>query len=95
MISKDAELNDGALFNNKVTDIGFNAHLAGWRDYHGEFTEIYKICKWWTNTIENKNDGSRYNYKFYKYSKLDYRISSIEYNNCAELCCLSLRCVKD
>lgn len=97
LISKDAELNDGALFNNKVADIGFNAHLAGWRTYHGEFTGIYKICRWWTNTIENKNkdDGSEYNYKFYKYSKLDYRISDIEYDNCAELCCLSLRCVKD
>ena len=83
----------GALINKKTNDYGFNASLGGWRTYHEEFKDVNEKGKWWSSIIKQSSDIVPYS--FYIYRELSYDESGIGNGWCAELCSLSLRCIKD
>ena len=88
----DNVLKEGKLKENKTTDYGFDAILGGWRNYFENFEGQYEIGRWWSSSILQEFVDSYY---FYIYRELSYMESGIGNGKCSELCCLSLRCIKD
>ena len=95
LLDINSKYKHGPLIEQKNTDFGFDARLAGWRTYHGEYESIKELCRWWTTRIITKDDGMAYDYDFYTYRELFYAKSGIGNGYCAQSCCLSLRCIKD
>ena len=95
LFDTNSKYKHGSLIEQKNTDFGFDARLAGWRTYHGNYESINELCRWWTIRIITKDDGCTYDYDFYTYRELFYANSGIGNGYCAQQCCLSLRCIKD
>jgi uncharacterized protein (TIGR02145 family) len=95
LLDINSEYKQGALIEQKNTDFGFDARLAGWRTFHGDYESINELCRWWTTRIITPDDSSAHDYDFYTYRELFYAKSGIGNGYCAQLCCLSLRCIKD
>ena len=92
LVGYDNVLKEGKLKENKTTDYGFDAILGGWRNYFENFEGQYEIGRWWSSSILQEFVDSYY---FYIYRELSYMESGIGNGKCSELCCLSLRCIKD
>ena len=93
LLCSNVPLKDGKLIENKTIDYGFNAILSGWRTYHEGFEGLHKIGKWWSGSINHELED--YSYEFYICRILSYMESGIGKEKCSELCCLSVRCIKD
>ena len=91
LICKDSIQKSGVLKENKTMDYGFGASLGGWRTYHKKSENLYELARWWSCSI----DKHEHNGDFYIYRALSYNKSGIGNGSCSELCCLSLRCIKD
>ena len=92
LVGYDNVLKEGKLKENKTTDYGFDAILGGWRNYFENFEGQNEIGRWWSSSILQEFVDSYY---FYIYRELSYMESGIGNGKCSELCCLSLRCIKD
>ena len=103
LLCNDAPVKDGKLKENKTTDYGFNAILSGWRTYFEDFEGLHEIGKWWsTGSIIHESKVSppyESNFEVAKesifYRELSYIESGIGIGMCSELCCLSVRCIKN
>ena len=93
LLCYDVPLKDGKLKENKTIDYRFNAILSGWRTYHKVFEGLHEIGKWWSGSTNQESEY--YLYKFYINRVLSYMESGIGKGKCSDLCCLSLRCIKD
>ena len=93
LIGYDNTIKEGKLKENKTTDYGFDAILGGWKTHQGGFMELHEMGRWWSSSIYSESED--YSYKFYINRELSYMESGIGNGKCSELCCLSLRCIKD
>ena len=81
-----------SIMNSSSDNIGFNAHLSGWRTYHGKFDGLGHQTGWWSSTEEKRE----YNERGFYYNRFIYiDIDSIVRASCHTRCCLSVRCIKD
>lgn len=66
---------------------GFTALPAGYREYYGDFNDIYHHASWWTATSYN-TDGAYYR-------MLNYDVATVNNNNPNTKEGHSVRCLKD
>lgn len=90
IINIDKIKKDGDLKRRKTVDYGFGASLGGWRNFYGNFNELYENGRWWSSSIRKE-----YGIDFYIFRELFYKESGIGNGRCSDLCCLSIRCIKD
>jgi len=83
---------DDPLINSSIRPSGFNARFAGWRTYQGLYEGLTNQAGWWSCTPEQREDKSS---GFYFDRFIYENVQSIVRASCHNICCLSVRCIKD
>ena len=91
LLGNDIMAMEGKLKDNKTKDYGFSASLGGWRGHQGGFMELHGTSRWWSCSIFPEQMP----YKLYVHRVLSHKYTGIGRGMCSELCCLSLRCIKN
>ncbi len=90
LLNNKALWDEDILTNSISNPIGFDAVPGGWRTYQCNYDGLHETAKWWSSTVDDPQG-----YGFYHYWLLYYLDSGVGYGASSEVCCLSVRCVKD